>query len=287
MNPMARARPPVAIIAGAGRLPEIIAEACNARGQPVHIASYYDRGQFPGSSTGFQARFERPGEVFARLVDAGCTDVVFAGKFSRPSLDPDDFDSTLQRHANWLFPTLKGGDDGVLRAIRSLFEREGFRIRGPHEIVPELLPKPGVCTVDRPSRQDIEDGRRARAILDALGSVDVGQAVVVAHGLCVGVETIQGTDGLLATAGHFIRDRAEDADGPSGVLYKAAKSCQDRDMDMPAIGPQTVIAASSAGLSGIIIVAGDVLMLDPDECIKHAHESGLFIWICYKDELTA
>lgn len=287
MNSMARARPPVAIIAGAGRLPEIIAEACDARDQPVHVAGYYDQGRFPGSSTRFRARFERPGEVFARLVDAGCTDIVFAGKFSRPSLDPEDFDSTLQKHADWLFPTLRGGDDGVLRAIRSLFEREGFRVRGPHEIVPELLPKPGVCTVDRPSRQDVEDGRRARAILDALGSVDVGQAVVVARGLCVGVETIQGTDELLASAGQFIREQDGESDGPAGVLYKAAKSCQDRDMDMPAIGPQTVVGAGAAGLSGIIIVAGDVLMLDPKECIGHARECGLFIWICKEDELTA
>ncbi len=284
---MARPRPPVAVIAGSGRLPEIVAEACDARGQSVHVVDYYDRGRFPHGSTRFQARFERPGEVFRQLADAGCTDVVFAGKFTRPSLNPEEFDSTLKSHADWLLPTLRGGDDGALRAIRSLFEREGFRITGPHEVVPELLPMPGVCTGDRPSRQDVEDGRRARAILDALGSVDVGQAVVVAHGLCIGVETIQGTDGLLASAGQFICNHPESGDGPRGVLYKAAKPFQDRNMDMPAIGPETVVGAGAAGLSGIIIVAGDVLMLDPEDCIRHAHERGLFIWICKIDELTA
>lgn len=280
-------RPPVAVIAGSGRLPEILAEACAARGRSVHVVNYYDHGRFPGDTTRFKARFERPGEVFEHLVDAGCADIVFAGKFSRPTLDPEKFDSTLKRHADWLFPTLRGGDDGALRAIRSLFEREGFRIKGPHDIVPELLPKPGVCTADRPSQQDVEDGRRARAILDALGSVDVGQAVVVAHGLCVGVETIQGTDGLLASAGQFMCNHPENGGGPRGVLYKAAKPFQDRNMDMPAIGSRTVVGAGVAGLSGIIIAAGDVLMLDPEDCIKHARERGLFIWVCKTDELTA
>ncbi len=284
---MACPRPPIAVIAGLGRLPEIIAEVCAARDQPVHVVNFRDDDAgFPENVAVFRARLERPGEVFAWLRKAGCKDVVFAGNFSRSRLNPAEFDETLQLHAARLMAALAGGDDGVLRAIRSIYETEGFRILGPHEAVTELLPNPSFCTSARPSEQDIEDGRRARAILDALGPVDVGQAVVVAGGLCVGIETIQGTDGLLHAAGQYIRDHIEDGGGSRGVLYKAAKPFQDRNMDMPTIGPRTVKGAQEAGLRGIVIAEGDVLMLDAAECVEIAEEFGMFIWVCRPDELS-
>ena len=57
------------------------------------------------------------------------------------------------------------------------------------------------------------------------------------------------------------------------MLIKAAKRGQDLRVDMPAIGPRTVVEAARAGLSGIAIGAGSTLVLDQDETLAHGRPS--------------
>lgn len=294
---------PVAIIAGSGRLPSILVAACRRSRRPVQMVKFgspdttgdteiavkTDGTKAPdvdGSVPVIQAEFERPGRVFRQLRQLNCRDVVFAGSVRRPVLDARRFDETLTREGSALLDAMKRGDDVTLRTIRRIFEREGFRILGPQHLDSEVLPEPGVLTSHRPTRQDTADGARAARIHESLGKADVGQAVVVAQGLCVGVETAQGTGPMLAFVAETIESLRWNPEGGRGILYKAAKPGQDRLMDMPAIGPDTVGAAASAGLSGIILAAGDVLVLDIEECLRRARESGVFIWNCRDGELA-
>ncbi|WP_372887843.1 UDP-2,3-diacylglucosamine diphosphatase LpxI domain-containing protein [Shimia sp.] len=46
---------------------------------------------------------------------------------------------------------------------------------------------------------------------------------------------------------------------------------------MPAIGPGTIAAAAAAGLAGIVIEAGTVLLIDRDETLRAADAAGLFL----------
>ena len=49
-------------------------------------------------------------------------------------------------------------------------------------------------------------------------------------------------------------------------------------MDLPAIGPETVRRAALAGLAGICVEAGAVLVLGREETVRAADEAGLFLW---------
>jgi hypothetical protein len=62
-----------------------------------------------------------------------------------------------------------------------------------------------------------------------------------------------------------------------GVLAKAVKPNQDRRIDLPAIGPATVMGAARAGLAGIVGEAGSLLVIDRAAVIQTADELGLFI----------
>ncbi len=109
-------------------------------------------------------------------------------------------------------------------------------------------------------------------------AVDVGQAAVVAQGLCLGIEALPGTDALLdfvAATGGRLRP---DPNGARGLLYKAPKPGQDLRADMPSVGPETVRRAAAAGLGGIAWAAGGVLVLERDETIAQAQAAGLFLW---------
>ena len=57
---------------------------------------------------------------------------------------------------------------------------------------------------------------------------------------------------------------------------KTAKTGQDLRVDLPAIGPRTVLRAAAAGLAGIAVGAGATLILDESRTIAAADRLRLF-----------
>lgn len=263
------------IVAGAGALPRLLFEHAATVGEPPCVIGFEGIAlpwEPPGTP---HVPFEKPGRIFRALRQAGCDRVVLAGSMRRPKLNPWRFDWKFWTLAWKLLPAMKGGDDGTLRAVAAMFEGEGLTLMAAHEVRDDLLIREGVLTRARPTGRDRKDAERAAGIVAALGGQDVGQGAVVAGGLCLAVETIQGTDAMLAyvaETGDAFRGKAK------GVFYKAPKPGQDRRMDLPAIGPDTVAAAARAGLAGIAVEAGGVLILDREATVAAADDAGLFIW---------
>lgn len=269
----------LAIVAGRGALPRLIAEDCARNGRPYRVVVFAGTVlDWLDGHPVIPAAFEKPGRLFAALRSAGCGAVTFAGGLVRPRLRPLRFDLTMWRLAPRLLAAVRAGDDATLRAVASVFEAAGFRVVAPQALLPELPAAAGVPTRALPSPADRADAARAAAIVAALGAVDVGQAAVVAQGVCLGLESIQGTDALLA----FVADSGArfrpDPTGARGVLFKGPKPGQDRRLDLPAIGPDTVRGAAAAGLAGIVIEAEGVMVLDWRATIAVADAAGLFLW---------
>lgn len=249
-----------AIIAGTGVLPGLLLEAGSA-----HVVAFEGVPVATDGAGRIAARFERLGRLFDDLAGAGVSEVCFAGAMGRPPLDPAALDPVTTALMPRLMQAMARGDDALLRDVAAIFEERGFAVVPAHALRPDLLAAEG-CLVggDLPER----DVARARAVLEALGPLDVGQAAVAGRGQVLGIETLQGTDAML----RFV---AETAPGSGGVLVKRPKPGQDLRFDMPAIGPGTVEAAARAGLSGIEIAAGGVLMLDPDAVRAACGAAGL------------
>ena len=49
-------------------------------------------------------------------------------------------------------------------------------------------------------------------------------------------------------------------------------------MDLPAIGPGTVAGAAAAGLAGVVVEAGGVMILNLRATVAAADSAGLFLW---------
>ena len=224
---------------------------------------------------GLEAEFERLGALFDALRADSVTDVVLAGGLSRPALDPSRLDEKTRLLAPRLMSAMGGGDDGLLRVAIGAFEEEGFAVRGAHELLPALTAAPGLLAGPEPDEADLADAKRAREILNALGPVDVGQGAVVAGGICLGIETIQGTDALLKFVAETSPERRPAA---KGVLAKAPKPGQDLRVDMPAIGPATVERAAEAGLAGIAFAAERTLLIGREELRAAAETARLFLY---------
>jgi DUF1009 family protein len=62
-----------------------------------------------------------------------------------------------------------------------------------------------------------------------------------------------------------------------GVVAKAPKPIQERRIDLPVIGPDTVERAAAAGLAGIAGEARGVLVVERERLIETADRLGLFV----------
>jgi UDP-2,3-diacylglucosamine hydrolase len=291
----------LALIAGQGALPGLVREArpdalvCELDGYPAGL----------GPARAF--RVERLGSFMADLRAAGVTEICLAGRVGRPKLDAALVDAATLPLVPRMMAALHLGDDAALRTVIGFFEEAGFTVRAAHEIVPHVLPPAGVLTRAGPGAAAERDVARAVAAHRAMGAADVGQALVVAQGMVIAVEAQPGTDWMLASllvpgserlpsGGLFDdpfgvaadmfggpaqvqRPRRDPALPPGGLLYKAPKPGQELRADLPAIGPRTVEGAAAAGLEGIVIEAGGVMMLDRAATIAAADAGGLFLWV--------
>lgn len=269
----------IAIVAGRGVLPRLLAEDCARRGRPYRVVVFEGTTlDWLDGHPAVRAVFEKPGRLFAELRAAGCRIVTFAGGMARPALNPLRFDLTMLRLAPKVAAGLRAGDDATLRLVAEIFEAEGLSLRAPHEILAGLLAPAGVLTRAAPTEADRADAARAAAIVARLGAADVGQGAVVAQGLCLGLETIQGTDTLLGFVAATGAGHLPEPKGARGLLYKGPKPGQDWRVDLPAIGPETVRGAARAGLAGIAFRAGGVLILGRAETVAAADAAGIFLW---------
>jgi len=265
------------ILAGAGALPRLIAEARRTAGTPYLVVSFAAGAEpwMAGHPHELHA-FERAGALFAALRRAGCGAVVFAGAMRRPRLRPWRADGATVRLLGRVIRLMGQGDDALLRGVAGILEDEGFAVIGAGDCLPGVVPGPGVLGRVAPSSRDRADAARAAAILAVLGPLDVGQAAVAAGGICLGIEAVEGTDGLLARVAGLLPELRRGR--PSGVLVKLAKAGQDRRFDLPSIGPRTVEGAAAAGLRGIAIEAGAANLIEREATIAAADAAGLFLW---------
>ena len=261
----------LAIIAGSGGLAAALVAALAKRPMVAALEGFLPEGLVPDQVF----RIERLMPFLNALRDAGIAQVIFAGAVQRPRLDPALFDPLTAQMVPRMLTAIQGGDDATLRVVIELFEESGLRVVGVADVAPDLVPGETVLC-GKPSAADTRDAARAAVIVAALGAVDVGQAAVVAQGLCLAVEALPGTDAML----DFVAQTAARPDPapPRGVLWKAPKPGQDWRVDLPTLGVETVRRAAAAGLAGIAWQAGGVILLDRAAMVAAAQAAGLFLW---------
>lgn len=257
----------LALIAGNGALPAAIVAALDVR----PLVCVFDGCAPDGLQPDLTFRLETLGSLLQALSEQSVTEVCFAGALARPQLDPSKLDALTAPLVPMMLAALQKGDDGALRVILDLFETRGFALRAAHDLAPDLLIRDGILTVAQPDAQMRADADVGAAHIALMGPRDIGQACVVAGGEVRGMEDSTGTDALMS------REAAALA-GTRAILFKGPKPDQSRLVDLPTIGPDTVRNAINAGLVGIVVDAGEVLMLEPQKCCAIADAAGLVIW---------
>ncbi|GLK71331.1 UDP-2,3-diacylglucosamine diphosphatase LpxI [Ancylobacter dichloromethanicus] len=269
---------PLAIICGGGAFPLAVAEAARRAGRQVVL--FPVRGFADTSVEGWPhvwIQIGRFGFLKREMRRLGCRDVVFIGNVLRPRIRDIRFDWTTLKLLPLAFSMLRGGDDHLLTGVGRLFEEAGFRLVGAHEIAPDILVPAGQLGAVAPERRAMDDIAQGRRALAVMGPLDIGQGLVVMNGHVVAVEAAEGTDLMLARVAELRANGRIKAPARCGVLVKQPKAGQDRRFDLPSLGARTVEGVSRAGLAGIAVEAGGVIVADAGELVRAADRAGIFI----------
>ncbi len=267
------------LIAGGGALPVAVAKACERIGRPLFVIRLHGMAdEALKAFDGVEIRIEQFGKGIAALRDAHCVSVCMTGMVKRPdfaSLKPDLKGMAIMPGA---VAAARNGDDGLMRYFATQFEKEGFRVEGATDVTGALLLNEGALGKVSPTADQLADVAKAMAVVRAIGALDVGQGAVVCDGLVLAVEAQEGTDAMLTRVAGLPEAIRGTRARPRGALAKVPKTAQDRRLDLPTIGLQTLEAAAAAGLSGVAGEAGGMVVLDRDAVIATADRLGLFVW---------
>lgn len=269
---------PVAIICGGGAFPAAVAEAVSKQGRPVYLFLLQ----------GFaDAALERYPHIWVKLGSLAkyaaahkrhnLNEIVFIGSVVRPRVSQIGLDWRSVLLVPRLAKLFLGGDDKLLSGVAKIFEEHGYTLRGAHEVAPEILVPEGLATNLKPGAREQSDIEVGFALLHAIGGFDVGQAVVVAGRRVVAIEGAEGTEGLLARVAEMRKSGRLKLADRDGVLVKTPKPSQDRRVDLPAVGTDTIRQAKEAGLAGIAIEARGSIVVDAQKFVEEADKQGLFV----------
>lgn len=260
----------VGLIAGNGSFPVLFLEKARGKGYRTAVAAYRDEASADIEPLADVLTWVHLGQVkklIAFFQSHGVRRVVMLGGIAKTRMFTNVRPDLL---AIRLIAGLKHThDDAVLRAFARGLEERGLVVTSASDIVPELLAAEGVWTRRHPTKTEFRDLELGWETLAAMGHLDIGQSLVVCGGTVVAVEAVEGTDAAILRGGQLAKKHA--------VLVKRPKPTQDLRFDMPAVGPATIETMHRAGVTAMMIAAGETVALHPDRMAEQADRYGIAI----------
>jgi DUF1009 family protein len=259
----------IGIVAGSGNLPPELAQLLRKKNVDFYIAgieNFADQANFIGFNYQ-EVNIAKIGKLISYLKTNSVNKVIFIGGLARPkisSLKPDLLGVKLLAELG--INKISGGDDNVLRIIIDFFQKQNFYITSIAEIAPEILAEAGHIAgpeVNKTYHTDIQIGTD---FLHKTSEFDVGQAVILQNKRIIGVEAAEGTDGLIKRM-LLLKFKPENA-----ILIKTPKATQDKRIDLPTIGPETVKNCYESGVKLIAVKSGETIIQDKLQTISLANE---------------
>ena len=260
---------PIALIAGAGQFPFHVAEEARRHGTPV-VALGIQGWADPALARHVDGYEEVAVGQLKRLLEwlrsHGVRQAILAGKVTkevlldRRTVFDEEALALLREARDVSVPALLG-------AIGRRLAREGITLLDSSTFLRANLCPVGALTKRSPSaaeQEDIEVGLRAAR---AVAALDIGQTVLVKRRVVVAVEALEGTDETIR--------RAHALAGEGLTVVKVAAANQDRRLDLPVVGPETVAALRQARAVCLAVEAGVTLLLDREALLACANDADI------------
>ena len=258
----------IGLIAGNGKLPELVAHNIRAAGHRVIAIGHFGETKKSLQSCVDTLEWVHIGElgkIIDFLLEEGVERTLLIGGVSKKHFfshaRPDG------RAIKVLSRLRDKKDDAILRAIAEEIESEGIRVGSPVPFLRENMAQRGCWTERKPTPREEKDLRFGWQIAKRVGSLDVGQTIVVKDQIVLAVEAIEGTDEVIRRGGFLGRGDV--------MVIKVCKPKQDLRLDLPVVGPETVRTLQKAGASALAVEAGKTIVVDKERVIGQADRNGL------------
>ena len=256
----------IALIAGQGQLPLFIAHYAKQASIECHVISLKDLGDEALSAyQPVSFALTQLESIIGYLRTHEISQIIMAGKVHREALASGPIDNTSKA---LLEKTLPLGDDAALKAILGLLHQQGI------QIVPASLLLPDHQLTKGFDNKATDDDLRtvitkATEIHTTFGQFDIGQALILQDSRVLSVEGAEGTDAMIERTAPFI-----DKNRAYRLFFKAAKLSQNKLLDPPVIGENTIQLCAKAGVNIIAIEAEHCLLAQPQDkmsalCLSH------------------
>lgn len=265
----------VGMIAGNGMAPAEIAKICIDNNIKLCVAAIEGQAELKLIDHVPHKLFPigDVGAVIKYFQEFGVNKIVFIGGVKRVELRSIRADLVGMKLMAKILSNKFLGDDKLLRVIADFFENQGFEVISAAQLMQlNIITQPIIAkTKIQPNAQDLADIQLGMKVLDAMGSLDIGQAVIVEDGYILGVEAAEGTDALIERCAALRKKKS------GGVLVKTAKLAQDLRLDLPTIGPQTLRHLANFKYRGLAIPPQHILIIESKTVMELANELNLFI----------
>lgn len=271
----------IGLLAGVGRLPVEFARA--ACGMGFHVIAV---GVLPEVDSELatvvesyeQINIAKLDRIFKFLKREKLTEVTLLGKVTKELVYAHkvlpDF-----RVLKILAALKNYSDDTITLALVNELASEGITVMDQTVLLRPLMPDSGVLSKRAPTEAELMDMKFGLAMAKKIGSLDIGQTVVVKNRAVLAVEAIEGTDACIRRGGLL---------GRGGVtVAKAAKPRQDMRFDVPGIGPDTIDSMVEAGAVALVLEAGRTLVVDREVVLDRANQHGMTIVALAGDEVDS
>jgi len=267
------------LIAGAGRLPFLVANGAKKAGLKVICISLGDmaeRSLADEVDAFYEVAIARPGAWIRKLRKHNVTRTIMVGRVPKEKLFTPR--RIMHYRPDWrafriYYWRLRGENkqtDTLLSAVADELASGGLILENSIMYCKEHLASKGVMTEMqmRPSvKGDIEFGWQ---VVKKLGELDIGQAIAVKEKEVIAVEAIEGTAEMVERAGRFCKSGG-------WTLIKASKPQQDMRFDVPCVGPDTIRSLAENGGKCLVVEADKTIIIDKPDTIELANKLGITV----------
>ena len=260
---------PVALIAGQGIYPILVAQAVRRAGVPLRLIAVEEetRADLIDSVPPAERRIIQVGQLGKMLdslkeFESGYA--IMAGQISPrrlfKGLHPDF------KAARILFSLKRRNAETIFGAVAKEIEELGIHLLDARSFLDDHLATSG-CMTGKKFPVDADHVAHGVQIAKECARLDIGQGCVVRKGTVLAVEAFEGTDAMIRRAGEF---KTEDA-----LFVKTVKARQDYRFDVPCFGQRTLEVMREAGLSAAALEAQRVIILDRSAVLAQAKSWGI------------
>jgi DUF1009 family protein len=255
---------PLALIAGQGIYPILVAKAARAAGVPVRLIAFEGEtapelvASFPGPER-HSVHVGQVGKTLKLLEKMGAGYALMAGQVTPRRL----FDGLKPdlKAAQILLSLKRRNAETIFGAVAKEIEALGVRLLDARSFIDDQLATGGCMTGGRfPIDKEYLD--HGIHIARECARLDIGQGCVVRKGTVLAVEAFEGTDEMLRRAGGLKADET--------LFVKTVKARQDYRFDVPCFGLRTLETMRDAGLRAAALEAGGVILLDKPAVLEKA-----------------